>query len=428
MKLEICNYPVEKIVLSEKSEYKNGFLSVSTKELKQMAYQDNNIKCVKFHVVSPGEKVRIMHVIDVIEPRYKIQGNTSSFPGFTGDPTITGAGITNRLCNCAITLISPITQMDGTVSVKETILDTFGIGKSCHPFGDIFNLVVEIDIKDGVDVVQACSSIRMFGLRMSEYLSKQTISSSPQSVDLFELTEAKKELPNVACILLFFKEGRLHNAFNYGLGEQPLPLLMHPNEVLDGAIVSAHYQLACLRQPTYYYQNHSLIKELYKLHGEKLNFAGVIFAQSLITSPSGKERSASQSAKICKMLGIDAVIVASDTAGHGWVDQMLTCKRCHESGIKVVNIMAEMADDSGDDLSIVMAVPEIDAVISTGNFDEIVVLEAPDRLIGKDEFLDMEGYEISTGEKPSHSVKTPTRRLYSSTSEHGFSWLTTEKY
>ena len=62
--------------------------------------------------------------------------------------------------------------------------------------------------------------------------------------------------------------------FMYGknLGDS-LPTLIHPNEMLDGAVVGANYKTQ-QKAPTYLHSNKPLIYELYRRHGVDLNFAG----------------------------------------------------------------------------------------------------------------------------------------------------------
>ena len=85
-----------------------------------------------------------------------------------------------------------------------------------------------------------------------------------------------------------------------------LPTLMHPNEVLDGALVSIRDYEGCSRDATYFYQNPSILSELYRRHGVDLDFVGVV----LFTS--GPDMDAKQLAceyayKLLRML--DGVVV-----------------------------------------------------------------------------------------------------------------------
>ena len=56
-----------------------------------------------------------------------------------------------------------------------------------------------------------------------------------------------------------------------------VPTLIHPNETMDGAIVSADFVYACFKNPTYLHLNNPVIRDLYAEHGKTLNFAGIVF-------------------------------------------------------------------------------------------------------------------------------------------------------
>lgn len=52
--------------------------------------------------MAPGEATRIVHVLDAVEPRIKVGGDTVAFPGFLGPARTVGAGITRRLGGLAV--------------------------------------------------------------------------------------------------------------------------------------------------------------------------------------------------------------------------------------------------------------------------------------------------------------------------------------
>lgn len=56
------------------------------------------------------------------------------------------------------------------------------------------------------------------------------------------------------------------------------PTLVHPNEILDGALIGDILSCASAKLITYDMQNSPVIKQLYKEHGKTINFAGVILA------------------------------------------------------------------------------------------------------------------------------------------------------
>ena len=80
-----------------------------------------------------------------------------------------------------------------------------------------------------------------------------------------------------------------YNDLAYGWDmNRMLPTVMHPNEVLDGAIVSGSFMPVSSKWSTYDFQNCPNIKALYKEHGKTINFLGVIMSN--FKCCSGTER------------------------------------------------------------------------------------------------------------------------------------------
>ena len=61
-----------------------------------------SIADVELHIAKPGESVRIIHSLDVVEPRWKVAGPGGVFPGFVSPPSAVGEGQTNRLAGVAV--------------------------------------------------------------------------------------------------------------------------------------------------------------------------------------------------------------------------------------------------------------------------------------------------------------------------------------
>lgn len=57
-----------------------------------------------------------------------------------------------------------------------------------------------------------------------------------------------------------------------------LPTFMHPNEVLDGGIISGSFMPCSSKWSTYDFQNFPMIRKLYEEHGKTLNFLGIIMS------------------------------------------------------------------------------------------------------------------------------------------------------
>mgnify|MGYP002400821307 CR=1 FL=1 len=90
----------------------------------------------------------------------------------------------------------------------------------------------------------------------------------------------REGLPRVAYIGQIFSRQRkpeLGEPILYGANtDGMLPVLLHPDEWLDGALVPSYHN-SLGGAETYFYQNHPVIGELYRRHhAQELNFVGTV--------------------------------------------------------------------------------------------------------------------------------------------------------
>src|SRR5579883_298017 len=95
---------------------------------------------VAIEVARPGEAVRLIHVVDAAEPRYKPDGPTD-FPGFVGPQRTVGEGRTNRLAGLAVVSVGDAVAGEPTYW-REALIDMSGPGADATVFGGTLNLVL----------------------------------------------------------------------------------------------------------------------------------------------------------------------------------------------------------------------------------------------------------------------------------------------
>ncbi len=83
MRLEMASYHVKDVQWSDRTGFEHGVLSVDYEALRRLVMEDGDFARVDMEIVRPGESVRLIHVIDVVEPRCKAEGG-STFPGLLG--------------------------------------------------------------------------------------------------------------------------------------------------------------------------------------------------------------------------------------------------------------------------------------------------------------------------------------------------------
>jgi len=427
MELELVSFRVRDVAFGDRTALAGGILSVDRRALTEHLLEDPNLADVNVEIVRPGDSTRVIHILDSVEPRIKVSGGPD-FPGLLGRPDLVGSGRTHRLEGVAILGTGNIPGAADSQGLKEAIVDMAGPGARYHPFGRTVNVVLELAVRGGLATTEAVASCRRAALKAAVTLAEATRSGTPDAVETFALAAADPKLPRVAYVMPVMSEGEVHTTFFYGRSVQPIPALAYPNEVLDGALVSADYWIACHRCPTYLYQNEPVIRALYRRHGRELTFAGVLLCRCLITSQDEKWRQATQAAKVCRMLGIQGAVITMSNGGHAYVDQMLLCQQLEQAGIATVLGVDEYSDADGSDFPLVTHVPEATAIVSMGNQEEIVEWPAAARVLGGTEFLPGNAYEKGFARRPGETLSVALRQIYCSTSQLGWSTLRGRAY
>lgn len=385
---------------------------LSPHELRDRLFRDGRITGVEFEWVEPGERVRVLHVLDAIAPAER-------FPGFVGPPLPAGGGVSRRVDGVAVVTAALIPGAQDGLSAKEAILDTWGPGADLCPLAGQRLLVVLPRLRTGVAVSDALAAVRLAGLEAAAHLA-QTAAASLVRVEEFDLARpVDPVLPGVVLIAPLMREGAVHASYVYGEAVGSFPIWLHPNELLDGAVVSGDYHVAATRSTTYFFQENALIRCLYRHHGNGLRFLGVIAGRSLVVGQEAKERSAWQVARLARLAGASGAVLGMSAGGHGIMDLHLMAQKCETLGVRTVLVQAEMGDDVGSDLGLVGFVPEADAIVSVGNRDEVIALPESDRVVGGDEWNDWNRYEQPLDARPGDALLTPMRRLFAATEQFG---------
>ena len=387
MKLELRRINIKDIQLGEETVVKDSVLTVNEEELIDKLKEDERIKDIKVDIARPGEKVRIIPVKDVIEPRVKIEGTGNGFPGVSTKIAQLGEGKVNVLHGAAIVTVGDI------VGFQEGVIDMWGEGAKWTPFSKTYNLVLDIIPVEGLEPHAHESTVRLAGLKAAEFIGEAGREVEPDEVLTYEIGSHAEEtakypgLPKVLYVEMLISQGLLHDGYIYGVNSQKIiPTLLHPNEELDGAVISGNCVAACDKITTYQHQNNSVILDLYAQHGKTLNFMGVVLTPEL-TTLEGKFRTCDYTAKLCKMIGADGVIISEEGYGNPDSDLLMICKRLEGSGIKTVLITDECSGRDGMSQPLADTAKEAVAVVSGGNVSHVVTLPPADRVIGNDEAI-----------------------------------------
>ena len=385
MRLEKRYIDVKKVVFDDKTFMENGVLHVSKKELEDVA-MDYRFKSVDFELAHPGESCRLTHVCDCVQPMYKLD-NSSTFPGVVDEVKRVGIGTTVVLRGVSITEILLI-PMGGL------LLDMSSPGREMSELlSNQIHICLLAEPADGVQNNEYFNAVSVASKKIAKYVAQCAKDCVPDEVQIFELKKDNLEnLPRVAYISQIFSHAYMNDTTFYGDNcASMLPTIVHPNEILDGALLFRDYHSTANSAPSFVIQNHPVILELMARHGKDLNFVGVILSNTPAEIVN-KNRNAMMNASLAKYhLNADGVIVTKQGGGHPQIDTGLTCDYCEELGVKTVLMLTEFlsANTSIEEL-VLFNTPNANAMVSNGCLCEIK-LPKVDRLIGLNKSFRIKG-------------------------------------
>ena len=340
---------------------------------------------VRVDVVRGGEAVRITHVLDAVEPRVRPDGR-AAFP----QEGKAGEGRTNRLDGVVVLSCLEFPAEERTLHEQESVIDLAGPGAELTPFAADTNVVLTFGARDGLGNEELEAWARATTLSVAEELARPTLDGVPDDVERFELGPAADDLPSIAVLMQLSDLGPLYYQYLYGVpaGRAGLPRAVDPAELLDGAVTSGEYHWAGLRNPTIVFQRNALVRALYREHGRRLRFAGLVLMRGYEQTADDKQRAATAAAEAAVALGADGAVVTTDAGGNSHTDVMLTVRACEQAGVRTTAIVAEMADPESTSSGLTDWVAEADSIVSAGNAEELVPEWTPERVLGGDTLLD----------------------------------------
>jgi glycine reductase complex component B subunit alpha and beta len=363
---------------------------------------------VRVDVVRGDEPVRITHVLDAVEPRIRPDGR-AAFP----TEGKAGEGRTNRLDGVVVLSCLDFPAEERPLHEQESVIDLSGPGAELTPFAADTNVVLTFSTREGLGNEELEAWARASTLMVAEELARPTLDAEPEQVERFELGPADAGLPSVAALVQLSDLGPLYYQYLYGVpvGRAGLPRAVDPAELLDGAVTCGEYHWAALRNPTIVFQRNALVQTLYREHGRRLRFAGLVLMRGYEQTAEDKQRAAAAAAEAALELGADGAIVTTDAGGNSHTDVMLTVRACERAGVRTAAIVAEMADPDAVGSGLTDWVPEADSIVSVGNAEELVPAWTPERVLGGDTLLD--------GSPAAHAGPIPVRNYLGAANQTG---------
>jgi len=398
MQLDVADFPVREIRLGDSYGYQSGRLELDAEDLAQLVLRDHRIREAKFDTASPGDSVRITGIRDAVEPRVKFGSDAQVFPGTVGPVAGVGYGLTHRLSGMTVlsTAAYEGTIRAGTGVQRSAILDMWGPGAAASRFSSLVHLVLIMRLGESLAELDAHDAMQKAEFEVAKRLAEITQGRTPEHVEQYKLNDKERPSPRVLLIQGCLTDSQQpHSGVSYyGLPiRDSLATLIHPNELLDGAIATNTTRAVAYSPTTWDWQNHPLVLGLYREQAAgRLTFVGVILERISFDTFHGKEVIAHNTAQLAAQVGADAALVSWIGSGNAFVEIMLTIRACERRGIKTTLVTYEYGGKDGVDSPLLYYAAEGNAVVSTGSRDRWIELPEAEKIIGPFEEIKVLSY------------------------------------
>ncbi len=390
MRLDVGTFPVRDVVVGNKMAWNDGILEIDTDELLALVIQDP-IEKASVDLVKPGDSTRIINYEDVLEPKVKVSGGGTVYPGVCGRPTDSvGEGRTHRLGSVGVVQCLDTSKVEANVAdsrlwgrggekemrLNPRFIDMTGQKSeipAVTPYAQLFNVCVTIEAPTSVAFEEQSRASAAASHRVADRLAEIVKDLEPPDVDVFDL-EPKDGLPGIVYIPhLASAEPHAGARGTYGTavyGQTRLsaPWLLSPTEMMDGAVGGGG---ANWGGATWILANHPVVMNLAERHGKDLNFLGCIVQRTNWTNQGEYTVVADRAAWTAKMIGANSAIISTDVRGQRWVGTMLTLAACEDMGINTVLITEEEDNENGNSPPLLFSPSELRGTVSNGTGDVV---------------------------------------------------------
>jgi glycine reductase complex component B subunit alpha and beta len=373
MQLALAHHPVTKMRFGSQTQLDGSALVIDSEELRRLVLEDETIESVDFEIVRPGESCRAGPIFDIVQPRAKEPGSGPDFPGILGSPATAGIGVTHVLEGAAVSVLAERSPGESR-SVTGRVLEMSGPSTEAAVYSSLQHLVVIAHTRKGLPLHVIDKAYRLAGLKVSVYLGGAALNQTPESTQTFDPVgpgEAGREgLPRFAYVGQIFSRQRkpaVDEPILYGANtEGMLPIVLHPDEWLDGAIVPS-LQSWFGGTETYFYQNHPVILELYRRHqAREINFVGTI-ATIAGSDNFDRDRHCRAAANLVQWnLKADAVALTKWGGGLPHADLAETARLLENMGIRTAVMVSDMSKDRRVESALLFNFPEVNAIVYNG--------------------------------------------------------------
>ncbi len=399
MRLELGNFPVTDVVFGSRNAWKDGILELDADMLLAPVLAEPNVRGASMDIARPGESVRIINHFDILEPRVKVSGQGTVYPGRAGRPVDTvGQGRTHRMGGMTLVVSydgaydrwgsnAPAGYLSAPKAPKwfEThglvempredrrqtwsnhhFIDMSGPG-AVLPFASTVNVCLSLKLAEGLDIQNKADVSNAVGLKMQDTLAETVRSLEPPDMEVFDVGVKDPSLPGMVFVwMLSSPEGShgpqsIHGSGVYGHTRLSAPWLLWPTEVMDGAITGGgrgHGSWAMSNNP--------IVMGLSRRHGKSLNFLSCIILREPWYSEEEMQFVGNRAAEAAKQLGASGAIVTNEVRGLQFVSSARTVQAIERVGVSTVWVSEEEDNEDGNVPPFLYHPEEMKAVVSAG--------------------------------------------------------------
>ena len=388
MQLTLAHHPITQIRFGAQTRLEGTVLVADDAELRRLVLEDESVAAVEFDIVRPGDKCRAGPIFDIVEPRAKEPDSGPDFPGILGAPTTAGMGTTHVLQGGAVSVLAEMSPGEGR-SATGRVLEMSGSVVAASDYSSLHHLLVIPRTRAGLARQAMLKAYRMASLKVAVHVARCALTKTPAAVHSFApigpAAEGQDGLPRVAYVGQIFSRQRkpgVDEPILYGANtDGMLPVVLHPDEWLDGAIVpSLHSWFGGTE--TYFYQNHPVILELYRRHqARQINFVGTI-ATIAGSDHFDRERHCRAAANLVKWnLQADGAVLTKYGGGLPHADLAETARLLEGMGIQTAVMVSDSSRDRRVESALLFNFPEVNAIVYNGGNGTQWDMPAVDRVI-----------------------------------------------
>src|SRR5499433_2056024 len=159
MRLEMGLVNIKDVRFGSRTAIDDHVLFIDRQELISLLAQEPLFDSIQIDLAHPGESCRIIRVLDVLEPRFRLSG--PNFPGALDSMGLVGDGQTRVLKNVLVV------ETSESVARARSIIDMSGPATTYSPFGDMHNVVLLPYPVSGADRDEFRLAVKKAGLKAS---------------------------------------------------------------------------------------------------------------------------------------------------------------------------------------------------------------------------------------------------------------------